>query len=228
MAVAISWPTRLRATRAATVVRRGSEPTALSTVGAGAPLTPFAILMKPPPQGPTHAAALARRKVTRQSLADRRFVRPFAHRLGDEALWRLTRESVARGVALRLFAGLIVPVGQMLLAVLAALPARANVVVASMTTFVTNPLTFPAIYYAAYRVGCAIVGDVVPPEGGNETSAVWLYELAGWLAGATVPTFIGLLLFALCGLVLGYLGVRLGWRGWIVWRWARRASRRQT
>lgn len=183
--------------------------------------------MKALPQALVQAAVAARRRVTRQSLAANRFVRPFAHRLVDDALWRFTRESVARGVALGLFAGLIVPVGQILLAVLAALPARANVIVASMATLVTNPLTFPLIYYAAYGVGWTIVGDVVPATGGGNGRDMWPNELARWLAGATVPTFIGLLLFALCGLVLGYLGVRLGRRGWIAWRWIRRPNRRQ-
>lgn len=127
-------------------------------------------------------------------------------------------------MALGLFAGFIIPIGQIMLAVLTALPLRGNLVVASTATLVTNPLTFPAIYYAAYRTGRAIVGDGALPAGGE---TMWLHEPGDWLAGATLPTILGLLVFALSGLVLGYLGVRLGWRGWIAWRWIRRPNRRQ-
>lgn len=163
--------------------------------------------------------------LTRGRLEASRLIRPFAHRLGNESVWRFTRESVARGMALGLFAGFIVPIGQILLAALAAIPLRANLAVASVATLVTNPVTFPPIYYAAYRVGLWIIGD---PQPVATDSLLWTEELMVWAASATLQTFVGLLLFAFAGSVLGYAGVRLGWRHWISWQWSRRGERRRS
>ena len=91
--------------------------------------------------------------VSRDAILENRWIRPFAHRLGHPSLWHLNRRSVSRGVALGLVAGFMIPVGQIIVAAVLALSVRANIIVAASFTFVTNPLTFPAIYYAAYRVG---------------------------------------------------------------------------
>ena len=42
---------------------------------------------------------------TRETLERNRFVRPFAHLILRSELWRMTRRSVPRGVALGLFVG---------------------------------------------------------------------------------------------------------------------------
>jgi len=169
---------------------------------------------------------LARRWVpTRERLEASRFVRPVAHQLADASLWRFTRRSVPRGLALGLFAGFILPVGQIVLAVLLAAPARGNVLVASAATLVTNPITFPAIYFAAYRTGRWLVGEAAPPAG---VVPGWMPDAVITLAGATLPTLAGLLLFAASAAAIGYAAAQLGWRLWIGRRWRARsaASRR--
>lgn len=159
--------------------------------------------------------AVRRLAPTREQLESQRFIRPFAHRLADKALWRFTRDGVARGVALGLFAGFILPLGQIVLAALLAVPLRANLIVAAAATLVTNPVTFPAIYYAAYSLGVRLLGNAATGAGDS---------LAASAAGVTLPTFAGLLLFAVVASALGYVAVRLGWRAIVAWRWRRRRT----
>ena len=89
----------------------------------------------------------------RDELARNRYLAPIAHRFLSPELWRFTRRSVPRGVALGLFAAFIVPLGQIFLAAFLALPARANVPLAAAVTFVTNPFTFPFWAVIAKEVG---------------------------------------------------------------------------
>ncbi|RDS76125.1 DUF2062 domain-containing protein [Alteriqipengyuania lutimaris] len=133
-----------------------------------------------------------------------------AHRFLSPELWRFTRRNVPRGVALGLFAGFVIPIGQIFLALVLAFTVRANVPIASGVTLVTNPLTFPFWVWAANRVGHKVL--TFAPE----TSAVMLEDhsimsLAGLFdaAGATV---LGFLLFATLFPPLGYIVTKGFWR----------------
>jgi uncharacterized protein (DUF2062 family) len=64
---------------------------------------------------------------TREEMARNKYLAPIAHRFLSPELWRFTRRSVPRGVALGLFTAFIIPVGQIFLAAFLALPLRANV-----------------------------------------------------------------------------------------------------
>ena len=90
---------------------------------------------------------------TREQMARNRVIRPFAGRVLRSELWRFTRRSVPRGVALGILVGVIVPVAQILFAALMCLSVRANVPVAALTTFITNPVTTPLIWVFSYKVG---------------------------------------------------------------------------
>jgi uncharacterized protein (DUF2062 family) len=60
-----------------------------------------------------------------------------------------------------LLSAFLVPIGQFICAALLAIPTRANVPVAAAATLVTNPITFPPIYYAAYRLGFFLGVDAI-------------------------------------------------------------------
>ena len=118
---------------------------------------------------------------SREEMAENRWLAPIAHRFLSPELWRFTRRSVPRGVALGLFAAFIVPVGQIFLAAFLALPARANVPLAALVTFVTNPFTFPFWAVMANRTGAFVlnldnaVGGDASRDGSPHHGA-----LAGW------------------------------------------------
>lgn len=167
---------------------------------------------------------LAARLPDRETLLAQRFLRPLAHRLGHPALWHFNRWSVSRGIALGLFCGFLVPMGQIFLAALIALTWRANLIVAAGATLVTNPFTFPPIYYAAYRVGDRVVGQARWSPLDPDAAETYLARGWAWLLDVSLPTVVGLVTFALVSALLSYWTVQLGWRIWTARRWARRRA----
>lgn len=164
---------------------------------------------------------------TREELLANRWLSPFAVHLSSPLIWRFNRRGVARGAALGLFSGFAVPIAQTPFAALCAVGARANLPVAALSTFITNPLTVPFIYYLAYLVGSAVlrikaetIFALSPDAGFIERSLMWVVTLAG-------PTYVGLLLFAAVSAAMGYFGVHLGWRLWVRQRRQRRLRQRK-
>jgi len=168
-----------------------------------------------------------RRMPKREDILGNRFVRPFAHYLADPLLWHLSRRSVARGAAVGLFVGIMVPVAQTPVAALMAVPARGNIAVAALATFVTNPFTTPAILFGAYETGSWMLrlkggthaAARVPSEG-------WLMQTLQWLGDLALPTAIGLLLFSVISAVVVYYATHISWRIWVSRRWSQRKARR--
>ncbi|MBB4608589.1 hypothetical protein GGQ89_000791 [Sphingomonas yabuuchiae] len=164
---------------------------------------------------------------TRDSMENNRLLRPVAHRVLAPELWRFTRRSVPRGVALGVVAGFLFPVAQIAIAAVFALPFRANVPVAALTTFITNPLTTPIIWVIAYRIGTFLLRSETPinTQPVAEAATGWLqWALSAfhwlWEQG---PAF-GLGLCVLTGgcAVIGYAASALGWRVWIARKWRNR------
>lgn len=159
----------------------------------------------------------------RDKLLAARWMRPIAHRLAEPTIWHFNRHSVARGVALGLFVSLLLPVAQILIAALLAGLARGNLLVAAAATLLSNPLTFPAIYYAAYRLGALVLGGT-----GFAAPAVEGESMASMLAGASLPTLVGLTILAFGSAALGYVLVQFSWRLFLVRQWRRRSWARGT
>ena len=162
----------------------------------------------------------------REELASNRYLAPIAHRFLSPELWRFTRRSVPRGVALGLFAAFIVPIGQIFLAAFLALPVRANMPLAAAVTFVTNPFTLPFWLVIANRVGnftlaidAATTG--VATEGMAAGQFAWLAEF--WqLAGVTA---FGFVVLAVVSAATGYLIAGGTWRVMVARRRTKRLRR---
>jgi uncharacterized protein len=160
---------------------------------------------------------------TRESLEANRWMRPFAQRLASPLIWRFNRRGVARGAALGLFFGICIPFVQTPVAALFAVTARANLPVAALATFVTNPFTTPFIFYAALITGRAVLqvkADASAAVGMMKTA--WFERALDWLAAAAGPTLLGLMIFAVITAFAGYFAVHLGWRIWVIRRRRRR------
>lgn len=78
-------------------------------------------------------------------------------------LWHVSRRGIALGVALGMFFGLLLPIAQIPMSAAVAVALRANVPAAVASTFVSNPVTFGPIYYAAWRLGSAVLGEPGQP-----------------------------------------------------------------
>lgn len=151
----------------------------------------------------------------RSSLEENRILRPVAHWLPAPSIWHISRRSVSRGVAVGLFCAFVLPVGQVFLAAGIALLTRSNLIVASVATLVTNPLTLTPVYLLAWRTGRAILGPAADIREVLEEEPVAGGFLHG-LSDASLYTACGLLVFAVATAVIGYVLVHLLW--WVTTR----------
>ena len=165
---------------------------------------------------------------SREEMARNRYLAPIAHRFLSPELWRFTRRSVPRGVALGIFAGFIIPVGQIFLAAFLALPARANVPLAAVVTFITNPFTFPAWAVVANKLGGFILKIDSATTGGAAQSEItstrwaWLVELFEGAGVTVLVTIFGFIVLAIVGAALGYVIASFVWRFMVARRRAKR------
>lgn len=165
---------------------------------------------------------------TAESLRQNRWLKPLAPALSHPQLWHFNRRTVAGGVAVGVFFGLLIPVAQILSAAVAAICFRVNLPVAAMSTLVTNPFTFPPVYYLAYRIGVAVTGlregaEVLLEEGAE------IVHQGGWLESALgigKPLVVGLLILATAGAAAGYFLVHQTWRWLTLFRLARKRRSR--
>lgn len=170
---------------------------------------------------------IARRLPGREELERHPWLGRLGPRLTHPRLWHVNRRGIALGLALGVFFGLLVPVAQIPLSVVAAVWLRANVPAAVASTLVTNPLTFAPIYWLAYQVGAFVLGhevtaevpQVIADRGVDVIAPVAQAGIAGWMAlwfdkvvAAGKPLVLGLVIFAVVGSLLGYFMVALSWR----------------
>jgi len=168
---------------------------------------------------------------TRESLEQNRMLRPVAHRVLAPELWRFTRRSVPRGVALGLLVGifLLIPGLQIAGAALLALPFRANVPIAAAMTFLSNPATTPFLLAASYWIGSTLLG-----HSGNVTQIMALMERHAsvnewlrWVFSETAPTLLfGLAILSIACAAVGYLVSGWLWRARMGRKWRHRAHGR--
>ena len=172
---------------------------------------------------------LQRNAPKREELAENRFMRPFASRVLRSDLWRFTRRSVPRGVAVGLLVGifLMIPGLQIIGAALLSVPVRANIPIAAAMTFLSNPATTPLILVASVFVGnwlgfgadAAVVREMYQRGPSVCEWATWVGSVAAAAALA------GLLVIAVVTAAVGYVISLVGWRWWTARKWRRRAIR---
>ncbi len=160
-----------------------------------------------------------------------RWIRPFGAWLHHPGLWHLNRRSVAGGVAVGMFCGLIPGPFQMIGAAIMSVLFRVNLPVAIFTTLYTNPFTILPLYVVAYKLGAFVTGqrDGLPaahfalPEMGWSN---WHTVLPEWAASLGKPFAVGLPLLAISLAIAGYFIARVLWYAMVAWEWRRRAARR--
>jgi uncharacterized protein (DUF2062 family) len=160
---------------------------------------------------------------TREQLVRSRWLGPLAHHFQDDRLWQMDRGSIARGVAIGLFFGLLLPLAQLLFAVAFAVWLRGHVAAAAAATFVINPLTFAPLYWLAHRIGSALLGQsrtqaeaeaAMVEAQAHATAASQGWFSATWEAvmNAGAPLMLGLAVMAVAGALIGFVLVWLLWR----------------
>ncbi len=140
----------------------------------------------------------------------------------DPNLFHMNRHSVSEAFFLGIFLAFLPFPGQIPLAAIGALMLRCNLPIAMALVWITNPLTFPFIFYFCYRLGVWIL-DVPHRHVSFSLSWEWLQNnfLPIW-----PPLMLGCLICALFFSCSAYLAVQWSWRWHIVKKWrSRKASR---
>ncbi len=157
------------------------------------------------------------------------WLKPFGKRIRRRGLWRFTRRSVPRGVAVGLFVGifLMIPGVQIVGAALVSAPLRGNIPIAAAMTFLSNPATTPFFILAAINVGNRLGYhvDLATFDALRNTHASvgrWL----SWLVSDAAPAMLtGLAIIGAVVAFAGYWVSLVGWRLWVARKW--RHSRKQ-
>lgn len=153
-----------------------------------------------------------------ETIRTNRWLRWLGPALHHPRLWHVSRRGVALGMALGLFFGLLIPLAQIPLSAAAAVALRANVPAAVASTLVTNPLTFGPIYYAAWRLGNAILDEpteapFTPAEINADAPAdeSWWETARRRLAGVGKPLLLGLAILSTAVGIVTYVVVSAVW-----------------
>lgn len=180
------------------------------------------------------------RKYFRKFLPSHESVRSNRHiaRLGPwlqhHNLWHLHRRSVAGGVAVGLFAGLIPgsnPV-QFTAAAVLAIAGRVNLPIAMLVTLYSNPFTIVPLYFVAFTLGQLVLlqsdGGLPPLAFSLEGKGFgeWIPAALEWLANVGKPLAVGLPLLAVLLALVGYFAVDWAWRVYVRCAWTSRQRRR--
>ena len=171
----------------------------------------------------------AKHAPTPEELRRSPLLKPLGERIWRSDLWRLTRRSVPRGVAIGLFVGifLMVPGLQIVGAALMAVPFRANIPIAASMTFLSNPATTPFFLIAAIDIGNRIGfhADLATFQALSARHAP-LADWLAWLLSDAAPAMVaGLVLIGLGFAFAGYWVSLVAWRLWVGSKWRSRLHR---
>jgi len=142
----------------------------------------------------------------------------------DPNLFHLNRHSVSEAFFLGLFIAFLPIPGQVPLAAFGALLLRCNLPISMALVWVTNPFTFPFVFYGCYKLGVWILNI---PHNPVSFSLSW-----EWLQNNFLPIWpplvLGCLICALFFSCLGYLIIQWTWRWHITQKWNARKAHRKT
>jgi hypothetical protein len=133
-------------------------------------------------------------------------------------------------MAIGVFFGLLIPIAQIPFSAAVAVALRANVPAAMASTLVTNPVTFGPVYYAAWKVGSALLGEEAQGAGPPARAPApvaddpggWWQRMVNAVAGVGRPLLLGLGLFACTIGLLTYFVVSWLWVARVAWTRRRR------
>ena len=154
----------------------------------------------------------------RQKIKDNKHLKVFGSLLHNQNLWHLNRRSFAGAIATGLFIAFIPLPTQMLIAAAAAIALHVNLPVAVATVWVSNPITMPAIFYAAYSVGASLLE--IPPDA--QEFAFSLTSILDSLGASWKPFLLGCFILGSATAAVGYVSARVLWRWFVIKKWLAR------
>ncbi|MGZ8189605.1 MAG: DUF2062 domain-containing protein [Methylococcaceae bacterium] len=144
-------------------------------------------------------------------------------KLRDPNLWHLSRRSVSMAFAVGMVAAWIPVPMQMVISAVGALYYRANLPIAVVLVWITNPVTMPPLFYFAYRVGLWFMDRPSPAEN-------FQFSLDGVMSGlgdTWEPFLLGCFIMGITCSSVTYFGVRYLWARHAFKKWVERKEKRQ-
>ncbi len=140
-------------------------------------------------------------------------------RIHDQRFWIINRQSISRATAIGLFCAYLPMPLEMLIAALLAIGFRANLPVAILLVWISNPLTWLILYTPPYLLGLAILGETGISLHGITVEMMMDQLLALW---------IGCLIFGTALGAAGYVLSNVIWRMLVANEWSRRKDYRRS
>ncbi len=142
----------------------------------------------------------------------------YADKILNSNCLHITHRSVSRAVGIGLFfAFLPIPL-QMILAATTAILFRANIMIAIIMTWITNPITFLPFNYLIFSVGHYVtqndeVFHSIPTISFNALYSSTIINVYGeWLKQAGISFLVGIPIVATLSAIFGYILVEILWR----------------
>ena len=142
--------------------------------------------------------------------------------LHDPNIWHVHKRSSAGGAAIGVFCAFIPFPVQMLSSAALAILFRMNLPIAVLTSFISNPLTIPPMFFFCYRLGVNIMGI---KEENVEFAFSW-DVFGNTLIQIWEPLLLGCFIMGTISSILAYILVRLIWRFTAIAKWEKRRKQK--
>lgn len=135
-------------------------------------------------------------------------LRIFGKFIHEPNLWHMNRKSVSVAFLVGLFFMWVPLPSQMILAAGAAILLRCNLPISVALVWITNPVTMPPMFFAAYMLGNWLLG-LPPSDIQFEASFDWIAQQMGVI---WQPFLLGCLTLGVASSITGFTAIRLLWR----------------
>ena len=153
-----------------------------------------------------------------QAIKNTKSLQIFGQHIHDPRLWHIHREPIARATAIGLLICFLPIPFQMAIAAALAIVFYANLPLSVALVWISNPITIPPILYLAYKVGAYLM-QYPKLDYHGQLSWHWFVSQLNLI---WYPMLIGCLIFGFFAAIIGYYGMHLLWRLWVIYRWRKR------
>lgn len=159
----------------------------------------------------------------REKIINSKSMRIFGKILHNPNLWLLNRNSVSKAFAIGLFCAWIPVPFQMILAAGISIIFHANLALAALCVWITNPITLTPMFIFAYKVGAFILR--VPPS--KFTFSLSFQWFSSTFQEKWFPFIFGCFVCAILSAIIGVVSIRLFWRYFTIRSWNKRKKIRE-
>ena len=152
------------------------------------------------------------------SVKEEKILKVFGPAVLQPNLWHINKKSVSRGFAIGAFCAFLpIPGIQMILAAFLSITFAANLPLAVILTWITNPFTYIPIVYFAIKIGGIFINAEFTYEIKNEQINIFTDLMQYW-----EPLFLGSFILSIISSLLSYILIRVYWRYYVIKVWSKR------